>query len=348
MSNSMNAQDRPVVAITMGDVNGVGPEIVAKALAHPIVHEWCAPLVVGSAQALEKARAFADGCPEVRLLDRWERLFEEGAGPCAWVDSAAVADPPVEPGIPTAEAGTAAVCWIEHAAALCEAGKAAALVTAPISKHGVRLANHEDLGHTELLMRATGTHDVRMCLFSERMRIVHLTGHMPLTEAIRRVNRQRVAESVRIGARVLEALATRRQRIAVAGLNPHAGEEGLIGHAELEEIAPAVAECRGEGIEVSGPFPPDSVFRRMYDGEFELTIALYHDQGHIPFKMVQMDEGVSATLGLPVVRTSVDHGTAYDIAWKGVAREASLVEAIRVALGFARCGIPRLAWAGAR
>lgn len=346
MTTPQRNSEKPVVALTMGGVNGIGPEIVAKALAHPIVHEWCIPLVIGSPKALEKARRFADGCPEVRPLHDWDSLSKAQPGACAWVDPANQADPPIEPGRPTAEAGECALRWIEHAADLCRSGKAAALVTAPVSKLGMRLAGHEDLGHTEVLMRATGAQDVRMCLFSERMRIVHLTGHMPLTEALRRINRQRVLESVRIGHRMLDALGTRQRRIAVAGLNPHAGEEGLIGHAEAEEIAPAVAECREEGIGVSGPYPPDSIFRRMYDGEFDLTVALYHDQGHIPFKMVQMDEGVSATLGLPIVRTSVDHGTAYDIAWQGKAREASLVEAIRVALGFAHCGIHRLAWAG--
>jgi 4-hydroxythreonine-4-phosphate dehydrogenase len=346
MNNPTFIHGKPVVVLTMGDVNGIGPEIVAKALAHPIVHEWCVPVVIGSPKALDEARQFADGCPEVRELDAWEALESEKPGAVAWVDPAGETDPPIERGRPSAESGHCAVRWIEHAAELCKTGKAAALVTAPISKLGVRLAGHEDLGHTELLMKATGALDVRMCLFSDRMRVIHLTGHMPLAEALRRVNRQRVAESVRIGAQVIDALGTRQKRIAVAGLNPHAGEEGLIGHAEADEIAPAVTDCREEGIEVSGPYPPDSIFRRMYDGEFDLTIALYHDQGHIAFKMIQMDEGVSATLGLPIVRTSVDHGTAYNIAWRGEAREASLVEAVRVALGFAHCGIHRLAWAG--
>ncbi len=177
----------------------------------------------------------------------------------------------------------------------------------------------------------TGAPDYRMCLFTDNMRIVHISAHFPLRDAVEMVRKDRIVTSIRIAHDALKRLGVPRRRIGVAGLNPHAGERGLLGTEEAREIEPAVAQCRAEGIDCSGPHPPDTVFRRMAEGEFDLVVAMYHDQGHIPLKLVAMDEGVNVTLGIPIVRTSVDHGTAYDIAGKGVARDDSLCAAIRLA-----------------
>ena len=177
----------------------------------------------------------------------------------------------------------------------------------------------------------TGVKDYRMSLFAGSMRIVHVTAHLPLAEVVRRIRPEPVAETIRIADQALERLSLGRRRIGVAGLNPHAGEHGVLGTEEAEQIRPAVESCRAEGIDCSGPYPPDTVFRRLRAGEFDLVVAMYHDQGHIALKLIAMDEGVNVTLGVPIVRTSVDHGTAYDIAGRGIACEKSLLAAAALA-----------------
>jgi 4-hydroxythreonine-4-phosphate dehydrogenase len=181
----------------------------------------------------------------------------------------------------------------------------------------------------------TSSPEYRMCLFAGKLRIIHITSHMSLQDAIHAVTAERIATSIRIGRQGLEKLGITNPRIAVAGLNPHAGEAGAFGMEEAREIIPAIEQCRQQAIDCSGPYPADTVFRRAWQGEFDLVIAMYHDQGHSPAKLVAMDEGVNVTLGIPIIRTSVDHGTAYDIAWKGVAREHSLRAAIVLAVQFA-------------
>ncbi|MDP2324875.1 MAG: 4-hydroxythreonine-4-phosphate dehydrogenase PdxA, partial [Gammaproteobacteria bacterium] len=187
-------------------------------------------------------------------------------------------------------------------------------------------------GHTEMVAALTGAADYRMCLFAGNMRIVHLTGHLSLRDALEWVTRDRIASSVEIGHEALCRMGINDGRIGVAGLNPHAGEAGAFGSEEIEEIAPAVKACRARGIDCRGPFPPDTIFRLMREGGLDLVVAMYHDQGHIPLKLIAMDEGVNVTLGIPIVRTSVDHGTAFDIAGRGIAREASLLSALHLAV----------------
>jgi 4-hydroxythreonine-4-phosphate dehydrogenase len=327
----------------MGDVNGVGPEILAKALARH--REWMpappdtrtAPLVIGDAGVLEAQRPVARAMPPLEAVD--DPAHAPAPGAVAVYDAQAPAPAPT-PGEVTGEAGRCAVAWLRAAVRLALAGDVAAVVTCPLSKMGIRLAGYEYMGHTDVLQRETGADRVWMCCFSEprRMRIVHVTAHCPLSMSLGALSADRIAEAVRVSAEALARLELPRRRIAVAGVNPHAGEDGLLGSEESDVIAPAVARCVAEGYDCSGPYPPDTVFRRMMEGEFDLVVAMYHDQGHIPFKLVAMDEGVSVTLGLPIVRTSVDHGTAYDIAGKGVAREASLCEAVRLAERFAGRG----------
>ena len=323
----------PVLAITMGDVNGIGPEILAKALADDAVWQICRPFVVGSSDVLDRARAFAPGCPPPQPM-------AEFVEPTIGRESVLVADagfaaPQVRPGSLDAQAGRCAVEWVEYAVRLALSGRVDALVTCPINKEGIHRAGYPYAGHTELIAEMTSSAAYRMCLFAGKLRIVHITSHMSLHEAIHAVTAERIAASIRIGCQGLEKLGIRNPRIAVAALNPHAGEAGAFGEEEAREIIPAIEQCRAQCIDCSGPYPADTIFRRAWQGEFDLVIAMYHDQGHSPAKLVAMDEGVNVTLGIPIIRTSVDHGTAYDIAWKGIAREHSLRAAISLAAQFA-------------
>ena len=313
---------KPRIAITMGDVNGIGPEILAKALGRAELFSVCDPVVFGCARTLGAANALAgnSACAEVPIIDEGRSISD------------------LVPGTVQQDAGEAAVAWIRAAVQAAIDGEMDAVVTCPINKEGIRLAGCSAIGHTEIVAEMTGTPEYRMSLFTDRMRIVHITGHLPLAQALTKVRSQRIADTIRIADRALAQLDLPRRRIAVAGLNPHAGEGGLLGDEEQREIAPAITGCAGDGIDCSGPYPPDTVFRRMQEGEFDLVVAMYHDQGHIPLKLVAMDEGVNVTLGIPIVRTSVDHGTAYDIAWKGVAREDSLIAAVKLAAQFAQHG----------
>lgn len=320
----------------MGDINGIGPEILAKALARPQTWEHCNPVVVGSAGILEEARAFAPACPPPAAVTVVEDARSDGAGISVIEDD--VPCPARRPGVLDPEAGRAAIEWARLAIRLAMENEVDAIVTCPINKEGIHRAGYPYAGHTELLAEMTSTPDHRMCLFTDTLRIVHITSHMSLRDAIDSVRRDRIAKSIRIGHEALLHLGLPRRRIAVAGLNPHAGEAGAFGSEETDEILPAIEQCKAEGIDCSGPHPPDTVFLRMKDGEFDLVVAMYHDQGHAPFKMIAMDEGVNVTLGLPIIRTSVDHGTAYDIAGKGVARENSLCAAIRLAAQFVTRG----------
>lgn len=324
----------PTLAITMGDVNGIGPEILAKALAEKSVWESCRPFVIGSAEVFEAARAFAPGCPPARALDRF--VEPEDTRAFVPVFDAGFPAPEVRAGTLDANAGRCAVEWVKCGVRLVMAGQAAAIVTCPISKEGIHRAGYRYAGHTELIAEMTSSPDYRMCLFAGKLRIVHITSHMSLRDAIADVTAERIAASIRIGYAGLKRLGIAQPKIAVAGLNPHAGEAGAFGDEEVREIMPAIERCRGEGIDCSGPYPADTIFRRAWHGEFDLVIAMYHDQGHSPAKLVAMDEGVNVTLGISIIRTSVDHGTAFDIAWKGAARADSLLAAIGLGAHFVR------------
>jgi 4-hydroxythreonine-4-phosphate dehydrogenase len=239
--------------------------------------------------------------------------------------------PPYRPGVLDFEAARCAVVWFEAAVAAAMAGEVAGVVTCPIHKEGIHGAGSTYAGHTDMLAALTGARDYRMCLFAGNIRVVHISGHHSMRDALDLVRRERIVNSLRMGHEALVRLGLPRKRIAVAGLNPHAGEAGAFGREEIDEIRPAVLQCREEGIDCEGPISPDAVFRQHVDGEFDMVIAMYHDQGHIPIKLIAMDDGVNVTLGPPIVRTSVDHGTAYDIAGTGVAREQSLRAAIQLA-----------------
>jgi 4-phospho-D-threonate 3-dehydrogenase / 4-phospho-D-erythronate 3-dehydrogenase len=324
--------ERPVLAITMGDPSGVGPEIVLKALAHPEVTRRCGPLVVGDRRILERAMGWS-GIPrlEIRAVLAGD-TFEAGEGQLALLDLQN-ADPEACPvGMVSAPSGRAAVAYVQRACDLCLQGDAAAMVTAPLNKDAMNQAGFHYAGHTELLTERTGAAKVTMLLTGPGLRVVHVSTHVALEEAVRRVRRDRVLEVIRLAQQGCLALGIRSPRIGVAGLNPHAGEGGLFGDQEAREIAPAIAAARAEGLDVSDPQPPDTVFMRATRGAYDIVVAMYHDQGHIPMKLLAFDEGVNVSLGLPIIRTSVDHGTAFDIAGMGAARESSLLAAIDVAL----------------
>ena len=327
-------ENKPLLALTMGDINGIGPEVLAKALARPEPWAVCRLIVLGSADVLEQARVFAPSCPQVRRVSTLEEAAAlRGVVP---VYEGGRAIPGLQPGVVDAAAAQCVIDWITQATQWAMDGAVDGVVTCPIHKEGLQLAGCRHAGHTDLIAELTGGHDYRMCLFAENMRIVHITGHLSLRAALDEVKEERILATTLIADAALRRMGFDRPRIAVAGLNPHAGEAGRFGSEEIEEIAPAVKAARAQGIDCSGPWPPDTLFGRMRAGDFDLVIAMYHDQGHIPLKLIAMDEGVNVTLGIPIVRTSVDHGTAYDIAWQGHAREHSLVAAIHLAARLAR------------
>lgn len=333
IENNAPGRGRTRLAVTLGDTNGVGPEILAKVLARPDTNEDVELLVFGSGSILHEAAA-AIGI-ELRLRE----CVEMPARHCPTEETPVLdwchAAPPWRPGTLDAEANRCAVEWLKKAIACAQTGAIDGIVTCPINKEGIHAAGYRYMGHTEILADLTHTSAYRMSLFAGPLRVVHISSHCPMSEAVRMVKQDRVAESIRIGHAALTRLGLNRRRIAVAGLNPHAGETGVLGTEEQTEITPAIEACRGEGIDCTGPYPPDTVFKRMAEGEFDLVVAMYHDQGHIPVKLIAMDQGVNVTLGLPIIRTSVDHGTAYDIAGTGKAREGSLRAAIHLAAALA-------------
>jgi 4-phospho-D-threonate 3-dehydrogenase / 4-phospho-D-erythronate 3-dehydrogenase len=327
----MSDATRPLLAITMGDPAGIGPEVVLKALAHANVFERCWPLVIGDRHILERAADWLGQTPEFDVVaDPKMGSYEPGRVTLLDLENA----PPdrIRVGEESAAAGAAAVEYVFRACDLAMAGEVDAVVTAPLNKAAMHLAGYEYAGHTELLTERTGADRVSMLLIGPNLRIVHVSTHLALAEAIARVTPQRVEDVIQIAHDACRSLGIIRPRIAVAGLNPHASEGGIFGHEEAEHIEPAIRAARARGLDVSDPQPPDTVFLRATRGIFDIVVAQYHDQGHIPMKLLAFDSGVNVSYGLPIIRTSVDHGTAFDIAGKGIAGESSLLAAIDVAL----------------
>jgi 4-hydroxythreonine-4-phosphate dehydrogenase len=323
------------LAITMGDAAGIGPEIIAR---HIETHGVAGLVVIGDAGVLGRAflalgskRPILALAPEAAL----ERTAKnEANGPVPVIHLGEL--PPDLPfGRIDARAGALAHAAICTAIDLAMAGKIAGMVTAPIHKEALHAAGVPFPGHTEILAHRTGTRDFGMMLADATLRVVLVSIHLSLREALEKVTRENVLKTIRLADQGCRALGIASPRIAVAGLNPHAGEGGLFGPEEIEIIAPAVADARTEGLDASGPFAPDTVFMRAKAGDFDAVVAQYHDQGLIPIKLNGIEHGVNITLGLPIIRTSVDHGTAFDIAGKGLASAASLTEAIRVARAMA-------------
>ncbi|TPG49546.1 4-hydroxythreonine-4-phosphate dehydrogenase PdxA [Roseomonas nepalensis] len=330
----MNQDNRPVVAITMGDASGIGPEIITKALARADVQAMCRPLVIGDAARLREADAITrTGLAVHAVATPAEARYAPGTVEC--IDLGLI--PAGHPfGQLSATSGEAAYRYIERATRLVEAGEADAICTAPLSKEALHMAGHKYPGHTELLAHLTGTPEVSMMLVAPKLRVIHVTTHVGLIDAIRRIEPGLVERVIARGHATLVKSGMADPRIGVCAINPHAGENGLFGQGEEEEkIIPAIKACQAKGWRVEGPLPADTLFFRAARGDFDLVVAMYHDQGHGPVKVMGLEAGVNITVGLPVIRTSVDHGTAFDIAGKGIADEGSLVEALKQAVDLA-------------
>jgi 4-hydroxythreonine-4-phosphate dehydrogenase len=325
---------RPRIAITMGDPAGVGPEVVMKALAHAEVYDTARPFVVGDARQLHRAGVLAGTALDVTVIAAPEAAAWR-AGRVDCIDLALVpADLPF--GQVSEAGGEAAYRYIERAVALTLAERAEAVCTAPISKEALNLAGHRYPGHTELLAALTGTPEVSLMLMAPKLNVIHVTTHMGLLDAIERIDPPLVERTIARGRELLQRAGFTCPRIAVCGINPHAGEAGLFGRGEEEtKILPAIRACAARGWDVTGPHPADTLFYRAARGDFDLVVAMYHDQGHGPVKVMGVEYGVNITAGLPILRTSVDHGTAFDIAGTGKADERSLLEAIRQAVALA-------------
>jgi 4-phospho-D-threonate 3-dehydrogenase / 4-phospho-D-erythronate 3-dehydrogenase len=320
-----------LIAITMGDPSGVGAEVIVKTLAALSPDERARLLVVGDRGTLERAAAACD------ILT----AFCTAAGGGSEDDSAIVVDDIRVDGLPdrfgvlSPACGEASFRYIERAVRLAQDGEVAGIVTAPINKEALNAAGHHYDGHTGMLAALTGARASWMLLASERLKVIHVSTHVALSEAIVRATPDRVYETIRTGHDHLRRMGFAVPRIAVAGLNPHCGENGLFGSEDDTAIRPGVERARAEGIDVQGPISADTVYHRAYSGAFDLVVAQYHDQGHIPIKLVAFDDAVNVSLGLPIDRTSVDHGTAFDIAGTGRANHVNMIAALRYAMRLA-------------
>lgn len=331
--------DRPLVALTMGDVAGVGPEVIARAWGDTPLRALARPFVVGSRSVLERALAVVGGQAVVQEITEPEEARPSARLiPCLEATDQDVADVP--PGLVDPRAGRAAYDYLTTAADLALAGRIDAITTLPLNKEALNAGGIKLPGHTEVLAERCGVDDHAMMLYigppvgagDAGLGVVHVTLHMALRSVFERITVESVEAKILLADRALRPLTGgRAPRVAVAALNPHGGEAGLFGDEETRVIGPAIARAAASGIDVTGPIAADTLFVRAVAGEFDAVVAMYHDQGHVAIKTIGFDRAVNVTLGLPIVRTSVAHGTAYDIAWRGTAETSSLIEAVRVA-----------------
>lgn len=317
---------RPRIAISIGDPAGVGAEIALKALGDEELNTLAEWLVVGDAAAWQAA---GRACG-----------IDAAARPFTLIETGDLArDHVLAFGQLRAAYGLAAIGYVKRAAELCMRGEADAMVTAPLNKEAVTLSGRTFSGHTEYIAELTGAKESRMLLVSEKLATVHVSTHIPLERACR-LEKDRIVRTIQLGNEALTLMRLKPPRIAVCGLNPHAGEHGLFGAQDAETIAPAIAEARVLGMDCTGPHSPDTIFVRGVRGEFDLIVAMYHDQGHIPMKLIDFEGTVNVSLGMPIIRTSVDHGTAFDIAGRNLANADNMKAAMRLA---ARMAVGRMA-----
>jgi 4-phospho-D-threonate 3-dehydrogenase / 4-phospho-D-erythronate 3-dehydrogenase len=330
MTTATSNDTRPLVAVTMGDGAGVGPEVIVPAVVHPDTLARCRPVVIGDAPRLRLAAGILGQEVEIVTIDEPAQA-EFGGNRINVIDLGLLpADLPW--GAVSAVAGEAAYQYIRVAAELAVAGAVQGICTAPLNKEALHAAGHRFPGHTELLAHLTGTEEVSMMLTTPKVKVVHVTTHIGLIDAVARIEPGLVERTVRRGHEALVRAGVANPKIGVCGINPHAGENGLFGHGEEEEkIVPALEVLQADGIDARGPLPADTAFFLAGRGDYDLIVAMYHDQGHAPVKVLGIEAGVNITVGLPVIRTSVDHGTAFDIAGKGVVEPGSMVEALRQA-----------------
>ena len=336
MTQPSNTPGKPGIGVTAGDPAGIGPEIVLKAVRNAEVLAVCQPVIIACGDLLRvQAEALGLRCDYPSIDESILDSVESCDQPFSF-DAGRIGDP-ILPSQVSAAAGRASMLIIEAAVKLCLGGLLDAIATAPINKGSLKLAGSPFPGHTEMLAHLCGSRDSLMCFFTGRLRVVLLSTHVSLSEAIKLVSTKRIVDAILLTEHELKRFGERQPRIAVAGLNPHAGEDGLFGDEEALYIRPAIEECSGaHGIDVKGPFPPDTIFARAARGEFDVVIACYHDQGLIAVKTLAFGKAVNVTLGLPIIRTSVDHGTAFDIAGRGVADPGSMIEAIVLAAALVR------------
>lgn len=353
------------LAITMGDPGGVGPEIILKALNSPEVRNNCVPVVIGDPGVMKATLTLLNLSMKLRIiqspeearhkintielidLDRWTTSSADSSDVSA---SRRTRSPrrvaegdekekrggisrgePFPENKPTAQGGVACVRYIKKAVEFALDKQVDGIVTAPISKEALKMAGFTWPGHTEMIADLTNTKDYAMMLVGGPLRVILVTIHKALKNVPDLITKKRIVKTLHLAKTACDMLGIKNPRIAVAGLNPHAGEAGIFGDEEIKKIIPAVRSVVREGIPVSGPYPPDTIFHKAYEGGIDIVVCMYHDQGLIPLKMIAFDRGVNITVGLPFVRTSPDHGTAYDIAWRGIANPSSMIQAIKLA-----------------
>lgn len=327
----MNKEYKPLLALTMGDAAGSGPEIITKALAIPEIRTTCRPVVIGDAATMQAALKITGAPGNIRSIKKLpEAMFQEGT--IEVIDLHNIQLERLVRGRVDAMAGKAAYQYIKLATNIALSGECDAIVTSAINKEALNNAGYHYDGHTQLLAELCGVPFVAMMLVSGNLRVSHVTTHISLHRAIKLIRPERILTVLKLTREALPLMGVNKPHIAIAGLNPHAGEGGLFGDEEAQYITPAVESARKQGINVTGPLPPDSVFFRAAEGQFDAALAMYHDQGHIAVKMLGITEGVNITLGLPIIRTSVDHGTVFGKAGKGTADATSLVQSIKLAV----------------
>ena len=326
----MNKVPLPAIGITMGDASGIGPEVIMKSLGHADLYGWCRPLVIGDAGRLREAACIVHSKVTVSAIETLSQAqFTPGIADC--LDLKLIPEN-LPWGVLSAISGDAAYQFVVRAVELAQKGEIDAICTAPLNKEALHAGGHIFPGHTELLAQLTSTPEVSMMLATPKLRVIHVTAHIGLMDAIERIEPGLVERTIARAQQTLNRAGFAHPRIGVCGINPHAGEHGLFGRGEEEsKIEPAVEACRARGWDVEGPLPADTLFFRAGRGDFDIVVAMYHDQGHGPVKVLGIDEGVNITVGLPVIRTSVDHGTAFDIAGTGKADERSLLAALKQA-----------------
>jgi 4-hydroxythreonine-4-phosphate dehydrogenase len=323
---------RPIIGITMGDPVGLGPEIILLALCNPAIYEVCKPLVLGDLRILTAAKQ----CTHSNLHIESVKDPDSGTYNFGSIDVLNLSE--IDPnkiswGNPTVQTGKAMIHYIQVASDLAIQRRIAAMVTCPINKTAMQLAGFPYNGHTELLAERTKSDNYAMMFAGDRLRVVLATIHVPLRDVPSILSKQKILLTIKLTWQTLrERFGFKTPRIAVAGLNPHAGEGGMFGNEEKDIITPAIDQARNERIDVIGPEPPDTLFYHAAKGHYDVVVSMYHDQGLIPFKLMHFNNGVNITIGLPIIRTSVDHGTAYDIAGTGIADPGSLIAAINMAV----------------
>jgi 4-phospho-D-threonate 3-dehydrogenase / 4-phospho-D-erythronate 3-dehydrogenase len=316
------------IALTVGDMAGIGPEVVLKAVASPAVIEACTPVIICHADTLKATAEHLGLKYDYPVISREDAILQAN-GPMI-LDSGEVAEP-LGFGVARADYGRAAGHFIETAVDLWKKGLVDAISTAPLNKQSLSLGGYDFPGHTEMLANLTGTEKFAMSFFAGDLRVVLVSTHLPLKEAVDKIKREPLGNLIRFTSKEVSKLIGRQARVAVSGVNPHASENGMFGDEEAREMIPAIEDCRAEGIDVTGPHSADTVFLRGFRGEFDAVIACYHDQATIAVKCLSFGAAVNVTLGLPLIRTSVDHGTAFDIAGKGIAEAESMKTAILLA-----------------